>query len=269
MKKRKLDNKGFAITGILYTLFVLFLLIMMSVLAGLNSRKNSLEKSVMSLEESFSGNNAKSSEYITYVSENQIAPVTGKYVFEFEGSKNLLYGLEDIGTTSSGKMNYSVSNGVVTVTSTNSDGYGFTNGRVNLESGKNYIFSATTNGTWGGNDADTVEAFLMLDGAYNTWYHMATNVNYSFTPAITGTYWLRLDVNQSEKTYTFSNIKIIENVEKNTCISYLNKGDSIEKSNVTFIPDDCNDYDYVFSFGTDDSSSYKITLKEVYSFESE
>lgn len=77
-----MNNKGFAITGILYTLFVLFLLVLVSVLTGLSARKNSLERSTQGLEESFSGSIEHSSEYITLANQAHIAPVDGKYQFK-------------------------------------------------------------------------------------------------------------------------------------------------------------------------------------------
>ena len=75
----KLNNKGFAITGILYTLFILFLLILISILGGLSARRLMLEKSIEALETSYEGkdDNAQIKEAI----ETKKAPVTGKYVF--------------------------------------------------------------------------------------------------------------------------------------------------------------------------------------------
>lgn len=120
---------------------------------------------------------------------------------------NVLYDLTNVSSTTSLYMTYSVSNGTVTVTANNDDGYGYTNGRVYLEAGVQYTFSATTSGIWGEDGSDTVEAFLMLDGT-STYYRMASNNNYTFTPTVTGIYWLRLDVNMSGKTHTFSDITI-------------------------------------------------------------
>ena len=42
----KLGNNGFAITGILYTIFILFLMILLSVLGGLNTKRQLLEKNI-------------------------------------------------------------------------------------------------------------------------------------------------------------------------------------------------------------------------------
>ncbi len=151
-------------------------------------------------------------------------------------SNNLITGLSNVGTTNVTDMQYSVSNKVVTVTALKDDGYGFVNGRVYLEAGKTYIFSCTTNGTWGGG-GDTVEAFLMLNGAYNVYYRMSSKNNYSFTPSTTGEYWLRLDVNKSGKTYTFSNISISTNISTKT-LTYDGAYGTLptsSRSNYTFI----------------------------------
>lgn len=78
----KLNNKGFAITGILYTLFVLFILVLFSVLSGMSSRKRMLESSTVKIEESFLGDDSLSSELVNAANSNSIAPVTGKYVYE-------------------------------------------------------------------------------------------------------------------------------------------------------------------------------------------
>ena len=69
----RLGNRGFAITGILYTLFILFLMVLVSVLAGLRTRKNVLESSTSVLEESFLGSNVEQNDYINYVKTNENA----------------------------------------------------------------------------------------------------------------------------------------------------------------------------------------------------
>ena len=78
-----MNNRGFAITGILYTLFIMFLLILVSVLSGLSSRRNILQKSLLSLEESFSGTAlTPDNDKIEKANESHIAPIDGKYEFE-------------------------------------------------------------------------------------------------------------------------------------------------------------------------------------------
>ena len=77
----RLNNKGFAITGILYTVFIMFLLVLTSTLAGLQARKTMLERSIMSLENSFNGNDNNEQELIRKINENKTAPVTGRYTF--------------------------------------------------------------------------------------------------------------------------------------------------------------------------------------------
>ena len=72
-----MNNKGFAITGILYTIFILFIMVLLSILAGLSSRRSLLEKSMMSLEDDYK---------ITDANMNNItgtrAPFTGKYIYK-------------------------------------------------------------------------------------------------------------------------------------------------------------------------------------------
>ena len=150
----------------------------------------------------------------------ETARLSNQYTVKYP-TRNLIYGLNDCGVTvgypnadatSGSRMSYSISSGVVTVTSNASDGYGMTSGRVNLEANRTYRFSCSTNGTYGGGATD-VEIFLMLDGRYTTYYRMNSNNNYEFTPTVSGTYWLRLDVNNSGATQTFSDL----------CMTYADK----------------------------------------------
>ena len=136
----------------------------------------------------------------------------GIYTLTFN-SGNLLYDLKDVSNINSEYITYSVKDEVVTVTGKNDDGYGFINARVYLEANNTYIFNCDTNGVWGTNSGtNTVEAFLMLNGEYNTFYHLYNNKKFEFTPNVTGVYWLRLDVNATNKTYTFYNINISKNI---------------------------------------------------------
>ena len=54
-----------------------------------------------------------------------------------------------------------------------------------------------------------------------------------------------------------------------SCYSYLNKGDILEKGSIKFTPKDCNDYNYTFNNGNTSAEGITMTLKNIYSFESE
>lgn len=84
-----MNNKGFAIIGILYTILILFLMIMLSVLAGLNTRKNFMEKSISSFQDDYLGSNVVEG-YVSSANSSKTAPVTGKYVFSNNSSDNSL-----------------------------------------------------------------------------------------------------------------------------------------------------------------------------------
>ena len=89
---RRLDNRGFAITGILYTLFTLFILILFSILSGLQVKKQMLEKNTEKLEESYKGRNVTEDNKIgiSQAQRENKALVKGKYVFQLSNaSKNI------------------------------------------------------------------------------------------------------------------------------------------------------------------------------------
>lgn len=75
-----MNNKGFAITGILYTLLILFLLLVGSFLGALRFKNNFLQKSIESLEDDFVV------DAIIEVENDGIANFVtkcdGKYIFE-------------------------------------------------------------------------------------------------------------------------------------------------------------------------------------------
>jgi len=77
-----MNNKGFAITGILYTLFILFLLIAISVLGSLSAKKNMLQQSVTTLEKKFQGTYSPDamSGFNGSTTEFKV-PYDGKYIF--------------------------------------------------------------------------------------------------------------------------------------------------------------------------------------------
>lgn len=157
-----------------------------------------------------------------YADSSQTSTIEGKYLVSFDRG-NLLYGLEDTNgevaargstTNPNSYIDYSINDDSITVTNngTQDDGYGLIEPiKINLEKGKTYIFNCDTDGTIGATgNTDTIEILFGLDGKWITWIRMNSTTNYEFTPTTTGTYWLRLDVNQKGKTHTFSNISITE-----------------------------------------------------------
>ena len=179
-----MNNRGFAITTILYGMLILFMMLLVSMLGILSTYSDRLS---MLIE---SNNGAR--DIINY--EN---------IGSFNMSKV---------PSASGRMTYTVSNEVVTVTATKNDGYGYIPYYVDLVKDKTYIFHCDTDGKWYGEGGD-VEAFLMLNGTHSsfttTTVHLQGNDDYYFTPPATGTYWLRFDVNTAGKTYKFYNIRIL------------------------------------------------------------
>ncbi len=76
----KLNNKGFAITTILYTLLILFSLTLISIISGLNTRNKLLDKSIESIETEYNW------ECVTTDDEPKIiylitAEKKGKYIY--------------------------------------------------------------------------------------------------------------------------------------------------------------------------------------------
>ena len=78
-----MNNKGFAITGILYTLFILFTAILIAILSALSYKKGILEKTTTKLENTYEleHNNIVES---CCDQTNRIANYSGKYIFSLE-----------------------------------------------------------------------------------------------------------------------------------------------------------------------------------------
>lgn len=79
-----MNNKGFAITGIIYTLFILFLTIVLSVLSGLSISQKLKTNSIENLEDSFEGISVD----ITEAKTNGYATHNGKYIFKGDDGTN-------------------------------------------------------------------------------------------------------------------------------------------------------------------------------------
>lgn len=277
---KKLDNKGFAITGILYTLFILFILLMFSILNGLQTKKQMLERSTVKLEESFKLKDVTNDSNIGIekaLTEGK-ALTTGKYSFEINTNNIPIEGLNKTNgliTSSSGKMQYSIDenkNITVTALSTiNNDGYGELEGiQVYLQEGKTYHFSCETKGIWasteGTNTSDTVEVYIYpasRGAAKEDWICMNstdcnTNKYQKILNTASGYYNIRLDVNQKGKTYIFKNLTITSDDGTALAFTYLSKGDSLAKDQIEFIPNDWNEY----------KNNYEFKLTKIESFES-
>ena len=82
-----MNNKGFAITGIIYTLFILFLMILLSVLSGLSISKNMMSSSIEAFEDSLSGTKLDDAK-VAEINASGIAPYFGKYLFKVNITKD-------------------------------------------------------------------------------------------------------------------------------------------------------------------------------------
>ena len=80
-----MNNKGFAITGIIYTLLILFLMILLAVLSLMRSYNRLMINSTSSFETSFKGEEITD---ITTIKETGITPYMGKYIFNVTDNDN-------------------------------------------------------------------------------------------------------------------------------------------------------------------------------------
>ena len=84
----KLGNNGFAITGILYTIFILFLMILLSVLGGLNTKRQLLEKNIEDINNKIE---QKCESKDISLSNNIVTTVSGKYIIDVNGYQFTTY----------------------------------------------------------------------------------------------------------------------------------------------------------------------------------
>jgi len=83
-----------------------------------------------------------------------------------------------------------------------------TNIYVDLVAGTEYTFSCKADGVWGsGIGVDTIEVFLLKDKTTSHYYNMNTNPK-TFSPTVTGRYYIRCDINKSNTTHVFSEFKV-------------------------------------------------------------
>lgn len=85
----KLNNKGFAITSVLYGLLILFVVMMSSYLTVLSAKKNRLDNIVKEIENSYSFDSEYNYGNID-IDFPFTAPYTGKYAFGYYGCNKQL-----------------------------------------------------------------------------------------------------------------------------------------------------------------------------------
>ena len=86
-----LNNKGFAISGILYTAVVWFLLVLLSVLGALNSRRKLLEKNIDDLNNEVFGECYQNAELSGDELSLEVAKYTGKYIILIGDNEYVTY----------------------------------------------------------------------------------------------------------------------------------------------------------------------------------
>ena len=92
----KLNNRGFAIASTLYTIFILFLMILLGILASLTARERMLDKST----ETFASDYTTDDELPDVeISSGSVAPVSGKYIFSINSQDNYCYSYLAAGST--------------------------------------------------------------------------------------------------------------------------------------------------------------------------
>lgn len=100
-------------------------------------------------------------------------------------------------------------NNKLTKTATKIDDYVITDYYTELEAGKKYTFSCKTTGTFGENSKQT-QCLLILNKTFATTINMYHKNGFTFTPTISGKYYLRCDVNISGETHSFWDFQIEE-----------------------------------------------------------
>lgn len=102
-----MNNKGFAITGILYTMFVMFVMILLSILAVVSYKKGILEKTILGLEDSFEYtkevNNIKNNAYETIGGVTK-TKITGKYEFDLNTNNTSIGTVKCVGYLKKGQI---------------------------------------------------------------------------------------------------------------------------------------------------------------------
>lgn len=191
-----MNNKGFAITTILYGTMILFLMLILAMLGILSSYKDKMDL----LIESERGART----IINFVEIGEFKLDVKPKSFENRAS----YTIDENDMSVEVKPASNLPDG---------DAYTFIPYYVYLKPGKLYVFDCNvnfeTNEKWG--YRERVEGFLMYNSHEwpekhpNEYVHLDSNSYFYFTVPTEGEYTLRLDINNSDESKIFSNIKVL------------------------------------------------------------
>ena len=146
---------------------------------------------------------------VTFNSLDTSMKNTVNHVIEAADTANTkIDNLEITGTNLLRNYNQYTENNKRKLTATNDNYFEITNASVILEEGKQYTFSCKTDGIWGTGTDDTVEAYLLLNKQYQTFFRLDSNKKFTFTAPASGEYYLRIDVNKNGISHLFWNFKI-------------------------------------------------------------
>ena len=127
---------------------------------------------------------------------------------------------------------------------------------VELIKGEQYTFSCDTDGIWGTGTDDTVEAYLLLNGSYETYFRVEDK--YSFIAPETGKYILRLDVNKNGCTHYFWNIMLEKGSVSTDWKPNLTDLDITSESTKTVVTQTVDKFNWMVASGTS-SSDFTLT----------
>ena len=127
---------------------------------------------------------------------------------------------------------------------------------VELIKGEQYTFSCNTDGIWGTGTDDTVEAYLLLNGSYETYFRAQDK--YSFVAPETGKYILRLDVNKNGCTHYFWNIMLEKGSIATDWKPNLTDLDITSESTKTIATQTADKFSWMVASGTS-SSDFMLT----------
>ena len=127
---------------------------------------------------------------------------------------------------------------------------------VELIKGEQYTFSCDTDGMWGTGTDDTVEAYLLLNGSYETYFRVEDK--YSFVAPETGKYILRLDVNKNGCTHYFWNIMLEKGSIATDWKPNLTDLDITSESTKTVATQTADKFNWMVASGTS-SSDFTLT----------